>query len=92
VATSPAFPGRPIGRTDGSDRANPKIFTKKPFYYWKINPQSLRSAPRRPRRGEEGAPNLAATELEEGAATALVGRRGRQIRLAPSSPHRAGVR
>ena len=39
---------------------------------------------RRPgRRGEEGAPNRAATELEEGAATSLAGHRGRQIRLPP---------
>ncbi|KAG2660509.1 hypothetical protein PVAP13_1KG446100 [Panicum virgatum] len=32
---------------------------------------------------EEGAPNRTATELEEGAATAVAGRRGRQIRLPP---------
>jgi len=31
--------------------------------------------------GEEDAPNQAATELEEGAATAVAGRRGHQIQL-----------
>jgi len=33
--------------------------------------------------GEEGAPNRAAKELDEGAATTLAGRRGRQILLPP---------
>jgi len=35
------------------------------------------------RKGEEGAPNQAATKLEDGAATVLAGRPGRQIRLLP---------
>jgi len=40
---------------------------------------------------EEGAPNRAATELEEGDATAVAGRRGRQIRL-PAATGRARSR
>jgi len=37
-----AFPGRPLGHTNGPDHANPMIFfVKKLFYYWKINPQYL---------------------------------------------------
>jgi len=39
-ATSPAFPGRSIGRTDGPDRANRGIFAKKPSTFSRINPQS----------------------------------------------------
>ncbi|KAG2642042.1 hypothetical protein PVAP13_2KG267458 [Panicum virgatum] len=38
---------------------------------------------RRPGSGEEDAPNRAAMELEEGAATAVAGRRGHQIQLPP---------
>ena len=38
---------------------------------------------RRPGRGKEGAPNRAVTELDEGAATALAGHRGRQFWLPP---------
>jgi len=35
------------------------------------------------RKGEEDAPNRAATELEKGAAAAVAGRRGHQIQLPP---------
>lgn len=64
VATSPVFPGRPIEHTDGPDRANSRSFTKKPFYYWKINPQSLNPrlrpplAPAPPPRLEDLSPPL----------------------------------
>ena len=47
-----------------------------------LNTLELRCArPYRPGRREEDAPNRAATELEEGAATTVAGRRGHQIQL-----------
>jgi len=39
-ATSPANPGYRIGRADGSDRAFPGHFAKKPSNLIEINPQS----------------------------------------------------
>lgn len=37
-ATSPTIPGRPIGRTDGLDRASLGHFAKKPSDFTEINP------------------------------------------------------
>jgi len=40
VATSPAFPGRPIGRANGLDLPFPGHFAKKSSDFTEINPQS----------------------------------------------------
>jgi hypothetical protein len=40
VATSSPVPSRPIGRTDGPDRANHRLFSEKPSNFIEINPQS----------------------------------------------------
>ena len=40
VATSPAFPGRPIGRAKGMDLPFPSHFAKKSSDFKEINPQS----------------------------------------------------
>jgi len=40
VATSPAIPGRRIGRVNGPERARLVFFAKKPSNFTEINPQS----------------------------------------------------
>ena len=49
-ATSPAAPGRLIGRTDGPDRAFSGCFAKKPSNFNEINPQSCPRPPLSPAR------------------------------------------
>ena len=51
MATPLAFPGRPIGQTDGPDQANSGRFAKEPSIFTEINPRSSLPLPLPLQRG-----------------------------------------